>query len=74
MTSDLTNDGVVFNDLGVRVWVLPEHFAATADFYEGQLALKCSWRDDVRRVATFELGYGGFIPGPGAPPVVRRPR
>jgi catechol 2,3-dioxygenase-like lactoylglutathione lyase family enzyme len=49
---------VVFNDLGTRIWVNPEHFAATADFYRDKFDLKCSWRDDVRYVAIFELGFG----------------
>lgn len=49
---------VVFNGLGVRLWVLPDQFSTTADFYRDQLGLKCSWRDDTRHVATYELGYG----------------
>jgi catechol 2,3-dioxygenase-like lactoylglutathione lyase family enzyme len=49
---------VIFNGLGVRLWALPDQFAATADFYRDVLGLKCSWRDDVRHVATYELGYG----------------
>jgi catechol 2,3-dioxygenase-like lactoylglutathione lyase family enzyme len=51
-------DDLIFNGLGVRLWALPAQFAQTADFYRDVLALKCSWRDDARRVATFELGFG----------------
>ena len=54
---DQTMD-VVFNGLGVRLWAHPDAFAATADFYRDVLGLKCSWRDDDRHVATYELGYG----------------
>lgn len=49
---------VIFNDLGMRIWVLPEHFAATADFYRDKFDFKCTWRDDARHVAIYELGYG----------------
>jgi catechol 2,3-dioxygenase-like lactoylglutathione lyase family enzyme len=49
---------VTFNGLGIRIWVAPEHFTATADFYRDRLGLECSWRDDPRHVATYELGFG----------------
>jgi catechol 2,3-dioxygenase-like lactoylglutathione lyase family enzyme len=49
---------VIFNGLGVRLWALPDEFGACADFYRDVLALKCTWRDDGRFVAIYELGFG----------------
>jgi predicted enzyme related to lactoylglutathione lyase len=49
---------VIFNGVGMRIWALPGDFTATADFYRDILDLKCSFRDDVRHVAIFELGFG----------------
>ena len=57
---------VIFNAVGLRIWVLPAHFAASADFYRDVLALKCSWRDDARHVATYELGFGPTLVLEGA--------
>ena len=59
---------VIFNDLGVRIWVKPDDFAATADFYRDMLELKCSWRDDSRHIATYELGFGPTLVLEGTDP------
>lgn len=59
---------VTFNGLGVRIWVKPDDFAAAADFYRDMLALKCSWRDDLHHVATYELGYGPTVVLEGVDP------
>jgi catechol 2,3-dioxygenase-like lactoylglutathione lyase family enzyme len=52
---------VIFNGLGIRLWVKPEHFEATCDFYGDALALKCTWRSPEQGVATYELGFGPTI-------------
>ncbi len=62
---------VIFNGVGMRIWVEPAHFAATADFYGETMGLKCTWRSEEQGVATYELGFGPTIvveraePGPG---------
>jgi catechol 2,3-dioxygenase-like lactoylglutathione lyase family enzyme len=62
---------VNFNGLGMRLWVLQEHFDATCDFYGDALGLKCTWRSSDQGVATYEVGFGPTIvverkaPAPG---------
>src|SRR4249919_1148560 len=50
---------VAFTGLGVRLWVGPEHYAASADFYRDKLGLKCAWRGPD--ASTFELPFGPTI-------------
>ncbi|HZZ88571.1 MAG TPA: VOC family protein, partial [Caulobacteraceae bacterium] len=52
---------VAFNGLGLRLWVKPDDFAATADFYAEAMGLKCTWRSDEQGVATYELGFGPTV-------------
>jgi catechol 2,3-dioxygenase-like lactoylglutathione lyase family enzyme len=52
---------VIFNGLGIRLWVTPEHFEATCDFYCEALELKCTWRSAEQGVATYEIGFGPTI-------------
>ena len=47
---------VTFTGLGLRLWVKPDDFAATAAFYGETLGLKCAWRGDD--VAIYALGFG----------------
>ena len=54
-------DNVTFNGFGMRIWVLAEHFNASADFYGETLGIRCSWRSEEQRIATFELGFGPTI-------------
>ncbi|HEY2710089.1 MAG TPA: VOC family protein [Caulobacteraceae bacterium] len=54
-------DNVIFNGLGMRIWVLKADFPASAEFYGETLGLKCTWRSDEQGVATYELGYGPTI-------------
>lgn len=68
---------IVFNGLGVRNWVLREHFAASAEFYGQALGLKQTYRSDPEGVATFEIGFGPTLvlecadpaEEPGRPPL-----
>jgi len=63
-----------FIGLGLRIWVLPDEFAATADFYGDALGLTCAWRDDASRVATYELGFGPTVVIEGFEPRAGRER
>lgn len=62
---------VIFNGLGLRIWVKPDDFPATADFYGEALGLTRTWRNEDEGVAVYELGFGPTIvveraePGPG---------
>src|SRR5262249_47003358 len=49
---------IKFTGIGTRVFVEPQHFAASAEFYENTLSLKRTFRDDVNKVATYEFGFG----------------
>ena len=49
---------IKFTGIGMRIYVLREHFAAAAEFYEKVLGLKLTFRSDAYPVATFEFGFG----------------
>ncbi|HZZ89853.1 MAG TPA: VOC family protein [Caulobacteraceae bacterium] len=58
---DGTMTDVIFNGLGLRLWVKPDDFTATADFYAEAMGLKCTWRSDEQGVAIYELGFGPTV-------------
>jgi len=50
---------VAFTGLGMRLWVRPENYEASADFYRDKLGLTCTWRGPD--ASTFELPFGPTI-------------